>query len=84
MQDVQPKPDQQAQASGGARTRGAAADEGGPALVSTAISSGKPIDDAGCAGLGQPPGEGDASSPTSAQSQEKLASDPQDRRDAQP
>jgi len=84
MQDDQPRPDQQDQATGAARPDGAAADKEGPALVSTAISSGKPIDDAGGAGLGQPPGEGDAGSPTSAQSQEKLASDPQDRRGQQP
>jgi hypothetical protein len=83
MQDDQSKPEQQDQPSGAARPDGATQEEDGPALVSTAISSGKPIDDAGGAGLGQPPGEGDTGSPTSAQSQEKPAADPQDRRDAQ-
>ena len=52
-----------------------------PARVSTAISSGKPIDDAGGAGLGQPPGQGDLGSPAAPQSQEKTAADPQDQRD---
>jgi hypothetical protein len=87
MQDDKTKPEQQDQASGAARPDGTAADKDkakdGPALVSTAISSGKPIDDAGGAGLGQPPGQGDTGSPTSVQSQEKPASDPQDRRDPQ-
>lgn len=80
------RPEQQDQASGAARPEGAGADadKDRPALVSTAISSGKPIDDAGGAGLGQPPGEGDTGSPTSRQSQEKPAADPQDRRDPQP
>lgn len=50
-------------------------------LVSTGISSGKPIDDAGGAGLGQPPGAGDHGSPSAPQSQEKTPADPQDRRD---
>jgi hypothetical protein len=52
-----------------------------PARVSTAISSGKPFDDAGGAGLGQPPGKGDLGSPAAPESQEKIAADPQDRRD---
>lgn len=51
------------------------------ARVSTAISSGKPIDDAGGAGLGQPPGQGDLGSPAAPGSQEKTAADPQDQRD---
>ena len=78
------KPEHQDQATGAARPDGAVPDTDTPALVSTAISSGKPIDDAGGAGLGQPPGQGDAGSPTSVQSQEKPAADPQDRRNPQP
>lgn len=49
-------------------------------LVSTGISSGKPIDDAGGAGLGQPPGAGEYGSPSAPQSQEKTPADPQDQR----
>ena len=57
-------------------------DDGAPARVSTAISSGKPLDDeVGGAGLGQAPGAGDHGSAGAAQSQEKTAADPQDPRD---
>lgn len=55
-------------------------DDSAPARVSTAISSGKPLDDVGGAGLGQAPGAGDHGDASAAQSQEKTASDPQDRR----
>lgn len=55
-------------------------DADAPARVSTAISSGKPIDDAGGAGLGQPPGAGDHGDASAPQSQEKTAADPQDQR----
>ncbi|HEY8608201.1 MAG TPA: hypothetical protein VIM12_13885 [Noviherbaspirillum sp.] len=65
------KPDKQ---QGGA----AAVGGGAPASVSTAISSGRPLDDAGGAGLGRPAGEGDR--PAVTQPPEKRAPDPQDRR----
>jgi hypothetical protein len=52
-----------------------------PARVSTAISSGKPLDEVGGAGLGQPPGAGDHGDASAPQSQEKTATDPQDQRD---
>ena len=52
-----------------------------PARVSTAISSGKPLDDVGGAGLGQPPGAGDHGAASAAQSQERRSADPQDQRD---
>jgi hypothetical protein len=55
--------------------------DGAPARVSTAISSGKPLDDVGGAGLGQAPGAGDHGGASAAQSQEKTAADPQDQRD---
>jgi hypothetical protein len=51
------------------------------ARVSTAISSGKPLDEVGGAGLGQPPGAGDHGDVSAPQSQEKTATDPQDQRD---
>ncbi|MFL6715789.1 MAG: hypothetical protein ACJ8G3_05430 [Burkholderiaceae bacterium] len=56
-------------------------DDGTPARVSTAISSGKPLDEVGGAGLGQAPGAGDHGGASAPQSQEKIAADPQDRRD---
>ena len=52
-----------------------------PARVSTAISSGKPLDEVGGAGLGQAPGAGDHGNASAPQSQEKTAADPQDQRD---
>ena len=55
-------------------------DPGAPPPVNTGVSSGQPIDHTGGAGLGQPPGEGDAGSATSAQTRERKAADPQDRR----
>ena len=51
-----------------------------PARVSTAISSGKPLDEVGGAGLGQAPGAGDHGGASAPQSQEKTATDPQDQR----
>lgn len=56
-------------------------DDGAPARVSTAISSGKPLDEVGGAGLGQAPGAGDHGNASAPQSQEKTAADPQDQRD---
>jgi hypothetical protein len=55
-----------------------AGQEQSPPPVNTAISSGHPIDNAGGAGLGQPPGEADV--PAVSQPPEKRAIDPQDRR----
>jgi len=52
-----------------------------PARVSTAISSGKPLDEIGGAGLGQAPGAGDHGDASAPESQEKPAADPQDQRD---
>lgn len=57
------------------------ANDGAPARVSTAISSGKPLDEVGGAGLGQAPGAGDHGGASAAPSQEKTATDPQDQRD---
>jgi len=54
---------------------------GAPARVSTGISSGKPLDEVGGAGLGQAPGSGDHGDASAPQSQEKPAADPQDKRD---
>lgn len=56
-------------------------DDNAPARVSTAISSGKPLDEVGGAGLGQPPGAGDHGDASAPESQEKTAADPQDQRD---
>ena len=55
-------------------------DDNAPARVSTAISSGRPLDEVGGAGLGQPPGAGDHGDASAPQSQEKTATDPQDQR----
>ncbi len=55
--------------------------DGAPARVSTAISSGKPLDGVGGAGLGQAPGAGEHGGASAALSQEKTAADPQDQRD---
>lgn len=54
--------------------------DGAPARVSTGISSGKPLDEVGGAGLGQAPGAGDHGDASAPQSQEKPAADPQDQR----
>jgi hypothetical protein len=84
----QRKPDdpanpQRAQNQDSANSNPASAGDGkaAPAPVNTAISSGAPIDDAGGAGLGKPPGTGDRGTATAPQTQEKPAADPQDRRE---
>jgi hypothetical protein len=56
-----------------------AGQEQSPPPVNTAVSSGHPIDNAGGAGLGKPPGEADV--PAVSQPAEKKAVDLQDRRD---
>lgn len=55
-------------------------DQDSPAGVSTAVSSGAPIDDVGGAGMGRAAGESDIDT-GQAQPAEKRAADLQDRRD---
>jgi hypothetical protein len=58
---------------------GSGTGENTPAPVNTGISSGKPLDEVGGAGLGQPPGADGKTGHT--QEPEKQVPDPQDRRD---